>query len=391
MNLIQSLIVSTLVAGTLSPSLCPAIIAEAPTDLSQVDKPMTIKVLVAQKKEKIFLEARGSYHVYQPVDGKQLSSGNSSKRAFVISDPLGLKWKERYLGSSHLRIVPGDAQSTLLVDGIEYRGCLEIYDMGGKLNIVNEVSLEHYLKSCLTSQFQEEMDEDVMDSIAIVARTNAQYLVSRKPNAPWHVEAQEVGYQGYALTLQNLHVDRSIDNTKNLILTYQDQPFAATWTEDSAGKTADFAAMFRRSVATPRGVQAPFALRDREKHHWSFSLSRQELSKLLQTDKITSIDLFQDKQSEKVYAVKIQDTRGSHNIDFIQLQKALGEKRLKSSDFTIQFHGENITFNGYGQGYGVGLCLYSANAMAEHGENAKKILATFFPETKLQNVQNRVK
>ena len=73
----------------------------------------------------------------------------------------------------------------------------------------------------MTSQFANEMDEEVMDAIAIAARTNAYYLVSRKMEAPWHVDAQEVGYQGYAVTLQNLHVDRAVNNTRHMVLTYQ--------------------------------------------------------------------------------------------------------------------------------------------------------------------------
>jgi stage II sporulation protein D len=260
--------------------------------------------------------------------------------------------------------------------------------MGGKLNIVNEVDIERYLKSCLTAQFPQELDEDVMDSIAIVARTNAFHLVAQKPNAPWHVEAHEVGYQGYALTLQNLHVDRSIDNTKNLILTYHDKPFAATWTEDCAGKTADFAAIFRKSLSTPHGVTAPFAAKDRAKHAWSFNISKHELCKLFSVDRINHIDLFQDKTSEKVYAIRIHDNAGGRNVDFLHLQQAIGEKRLRSSDFSVTLHGDHITFSGFGQGTGVGLCLYSATALAEHGEHTPKILSSFFPETKLQNVRD---
>ena len=89
-----------------------------------------------------------------------------------------------------------------------------------------------------------------------------------------------------------------------------------------------------------------------------------------------------------MYALAASDGQTSHQIDFIRLQKALGAARLKSSDFTVKVSGEQIVFSGFGEGHGVGLCLYSANQMAERGEKAQKILSTFFPETKLVNVRS---
>ena len=81
-------------------------------------------------------------------------------------------------GIFQIRLVPADAQSTILVDGIEYRGCVEVYDFKGKLYVVNEVDIERYLKSIMTSQFINEIDEEVMDAVAITARTNAYFLVT---------------------------------------------------------------------------------------------------------------------------------------------------------------------------------------------------------------------
>ena len=110
-----------------------------------------------------------------------------------------------------------------------------------------------------------------------------------KMESPWHVDAQEVGYQGYAVTLQNLHVDRAVNNTRHMVMTYHGQPFPTSWTKDSAGKTADFASIYRKEVEAPKGVEAPFAAHDREKHAWNFSISKQDLAKALGAAKVRLI------------------------------------------------------------------------------------------------------
>ena len=53
---------------------------------------------------------------------------------------------------------------------------------------------------------------------------------------------------------------------------------------------------------------------------------------------------------------------------------------------TVTLKGNTIVVSGYGKGHGVGLCLYSASAMAQNGDMAVKILSKFFPDTFLINL-----
>jgi SpoIID/LytB domain protein len=53
----------------------------------------------------------------------------------------------------------------------------------------------------------------------------------------------------------------------------------------------------------------------------------------------------------------------------------------------VQLKGDDLVFTGYGEGLGVGLCLYSAKALAEKGQKATEILNAFFPETRLEKVK----
>lgn len=354
------------------------------SDPSLQNKPATMKILLEKGLESALLEVKGPHFVYNAQTGMQLSSGTSPKRDFIIHNEKGIKWGRSLSGASQIRVVPGNAQTSMIFNGTEYRGCIEIYDLGGKLTIINEIDVESYLKSTLNTQFSHEIESEAMEAIVITARTNAYAMALKNPHARWHVDAKNVNYQGYGATLQNLQVDQAVDRTRHIIMIYNHAPFPATWTENCAGKTASFSKIFRKNATTPKGIESPVAANDREQSKWVFSLSRKDLASALNLHTITAIDLFVDKSSEKVYGIKVCDGVAIKSLDFLSFQKILGERKLRSSDFIVSLKGETVTFSGYGSGTGVGLCLYSASKMANKGEKAPKILSAFFPETKIE-------
>lgn len=386
MNFFKPLLAATLAAC--APMAVHSVGIDFPTDISQNDKPATIKVLIGKQKEKIYLEAKGPHNIYNPLNGILLAEESSKTKEWVTTNNNGLQWNGVLPGVFQFRVVPTNSQTTLHVDGNEYKGCLEVYEMKGKLYVINEIDIERYLKSTLASLPVTEMDEEVMDAIAIAARTNAYYLATRKSEAFWNVDAQEVGYQGQGVTLQNLDIERAINSTRHMVMLYKGAPFPASWTKDCAGKTADYQSIFRKAARAPHGVDSPFAAHDREKHAWKFAISKKELAKALGAKFVTSLDLYKDEKTEKVYAARLKDSTNEVQFDFTKLQTALGAARLKSNDFTVEISGDQVVFQGYGEGSGVGLCLYSASALADKGSKAPKILATFFPETQLQNVRS---
>jgi stage II sporulation protein D len=388
MRIVSSLLIASAVCLTSLSVEATSKYERFQADPSQLDKPATIKVLVDKGSSSALLEVKGPYMVYDANSGFRATSGSIPKREFVTHDEKGMKWGANLKGVHQIRVVPGDAQTTIIVNGTQYRGCIEIHAVNGKFLVINETDIETYLKSTLNTQFSEELEEETMEAVAIAARTTSYFQVMRSPYAKWHVEAKEVGYQGYGATLQNLQVDRAVDHTRYVIMMHKDSPFASAWTKNSAGKTATFSTVYRKNITTPRGVDAPLAATDREQARWTLNMNKRELATALGVNHVAALDLFVDKESQKVYAVRIADGEGVKNLDFIAFQKKIGEKKLRSSDFIVSMKGDSVVFTGYGDGAGVGLCLYSANKMAEKGEKAPKILATFFPDTQMIKTRN---
>lgn len=355
---------------------------------SDREKPATIKVLIEKDVDGALLEVKGPYRISNPETGKNLSSGRGGKRYYVFAKNEGLKWGEHFPGVYQLRIAPGNAETTMLLNGIQYRGAIEVYLIDNKLSFINEVTVESYLKSTLPNQMTISLPPSVLDAVAIIARTDAYYTALVNHDAFYHIDGSKVNYQGYAVQFRNSDVERSIDNTRFLVMTYDAQPFACTWTENCAGRTASYNAIFRKNTATPKGIKSTFAAKDRKDSRWSYTISGDALAKIAKTNRITNVELFLDHKSSKVYGVRIHDGSHTEDLSFVDFQKALGASKLLSNDFSAKIKGSSIVFEGFGRGPSVGLCLYSGSQMAEMGEDAPKMLAEFFPYTHLEKMRS---
>lgn len=344
-------------------------------DFSQLAKPRTIKVLLKKGLSSSLLEVRGKYQIINMSNDLEIELGVSTKRFAAIPTAQGIDWGAVYPAIFQMRIAPLDADSYILVDGIQYRGCIELCQVKGKLHIINEVDIESFLKSTLTAEFAQRMSEEILQAIAIIARTNAYYVVSKNPSAFWHIDAKESSYLGYGATLQNLYVDMAVNRTKNVILIYNHKPFAATWTKNCAGKTAPYSLIFRKNSPSPSGITSAFAAQMREKNSWSVSVPLEKISET--PSNISRIETFREKLSGKVYALRLKSDHKNIDIPILKLF-SFG---LKSNDFFVSLKNGELVFKGFGEGFGTGLCLYTSETLVRQGVKTKELLKTFFPNT----------
>ncbi len=386
---------TSLFAAAILCSALSTVQADDYTSYERIAEPMAprnIQILIEKDAEGVLLEVKGPYYIFNPHDGSRVSSGLLGKRFMIHALDNGLKWGEEFPGIHQIYIKPRSSETSIFINGIQYAGSIAIYGVGESINIVNDIDIESFVKSKLTSQFLAPLESEVMSALAILARTDAYYHATRaNPNSYWHVSASELNYQGSALVVSNSSIDRAVESTRHLILLHNDNgrdlPFATAWTENSAGKTAPYSQIFRKDTFAPeKGVEAPHAALSRQKSKWTYQIGKKTLSHLLNVSQISAFELFVDKTSSKVYGVRVKDGAQSIDLDFLTLQGRLGATHLQSSDFTVSLKDDAVVFTGFGQGHGVGLCLYSANALAQNGENAVKILSKFFPETYLYNL-----
>lgn len=196
----------------------------------EAQAPATIKILVVHDKPGAVLEVKGKYKIFDPHTNTFISTRFVGKRKFIQALNSSLKWGEEFPGIHQLKIVPDDPTTTTLVDGIEYKGDLYIYDIGGTISIVNELPLDDFLRVSLNTLYDNALPEEVAASIAIAARSNAWYQVKNPKSEYFAVDAGKIGYRGYAAGFKRNGIDSAINETKNMILTKNNAPFANNFT-----------------------------------------------------------------------------------------------------------------------------------------------------------------
>lgn len=198
-------------------------------------KPPTIRLLIAEDKPGVTIQVKGRYSLYDPNKNQHLDSRLQGKSKYAQALKGGLRWGEEFPGLFQLKIIPEEPYVTTIVDGIEYRGSIYVYAVDGRVNVVNEVDIEDYLDSILAYEYKKPLNTELLNAIAIAARTNAYFQSVNPKNKFWDVRADQVGYDGFAVTQIGSPIEDAIKNTRYMVLsrtgTYEGvtTPFAARW------------------------------------------------------------------------------------------------------------------------------------------------------------------
>jgi stage II sporulation protein D len=200
-----------------------------------LEKPPRIKVLVVHDQVGVLLEVKGKYKIFDPHTGTHLGTRYVGKRKFIQAVQDGLKWGEEFPGVHQLVIVPDETMTTTIVDGIEYKGLVYVYDIGGTVSIINEVPIEEFLLATLPAQVREPLEKETLAAIAIAARTAAYYRSENPKSAFWAVDGRLAGYQGIAAIQEQSPLAQQIQATRYMVMSASTQrgkqllPFLAVW------------------------------------------------------------------------------------------------------------------------------------------------------------------
>lgn len=180
-----------------------------------------VRVLVAHDVPNAMIEVHGNYILTDPYQGDVVSRRIYGKQRLIEPLPGGLKWGEVFPNLFQIKITPGSPESSVTVNGLNYRGNIYVYDIGGTISIVNEVPIEEYVMGLLTAQIDEPLPDEALAAIAIAARSNAFYQATHSPNPYWDVDARAVGYSGEHLSTHGKTTEQAVTGTRYMVLAQQ--------------------------------------------------------------------------------------------------------------------------------------------------------------------------
>jgi stage II sporulation protein D len=362
-------------------------------------------------------EGKYDWHVESPVylsdadneltlihPGNSLSVSNSRDEININVGGKNFRGREFYLAAA-------EKDSSLNYNGSNYKGTLKIIRDGSEIRVLNVLSLEQYLKGVVPYEMPSANRKEYYEALkafTICART---YTISKlnenKNTFDVYSDTRDQVYGGCGR--ENEALNKIVDETRGLILTYDGKPAITLYHSTCGGYTEDAANVFTK-------INAPYlrAIKDGEepyctispKFTWTENFDEQDfirrfvsagyldnhdytfqsatINSLFRSGRINELQLNFSDRNNNLKTVKLY----GNNIRYV-IRTADNKSILESNNFDIKAAGDrHILIKGKGYGHGVGLCQWGALAQSKQGKTYQEILSFYYPGTKIESLND---
>jgi stage II sporulation protein D len=346
-------------------------------------------------------------------DGRVLASARAgdtwSVRGTSLSGPSG-----GITMTAPARVQTDDG-SAVRVGTKRYRGDIVLAPSNGALVVLNRVQLEEYLRGVVPLEIgtRDPRDRAAIEAQAVAARS---FAASRMGDARrlWDVTAT-VSDQVYGgMDAERPEADDAVRGTRGLVLAFGDRIISAPYSAHGGPATAAAEEVwwrrggepFLRSVSdrAPSGGCYCDASGQRE---WSRQFTGAQLAGLLTrhggdagarlsgpVGQVRGVQIAERGPSGRVTALAFETDAGRAVIRGNDIRSVLRTNGaiLPSTSFSLELAGGGdgvalLTVRGVGNGHGVGMSQWGAIGRARAGQDARTILATYYPGTRLATLE----
>jgi len=356
------------------------------------------------------------WEIWLPNRAKNLVDKNFKLKKISIVKKIVPLIKNEYVDQKLGAITRIFSDENIKINKVEYgKNFYLIKDSYGSWTLVQKLSFNDYLRGVLPHEIGSNAPIEALKAQAIIARTWAVYNSDRFKSDNYHL-CITTQCQVYKPTVSNnLNIENAIEETTNMIMTYNGKPVNAFYHASNGGISAlaseswemkdypylitkyDFIgeennklnSYFKNEDSLRNFIFDKNNKYFSSKHYlfrWTKQISSTQILNLIyaknasfQKDKITNLQIIERGKSGRVIKLGI---RHSGRIDPVILNKDDIRKYLKflpSNLFIIDKLNDDLwVFRGGGFGHGVGLSQSGAIEMAKLGFNYERILSHYY-------------
>ena len=279
----------------------------------------------------------------------------------------------------------GDSGTEISVSGL-----VHLVRRGKGFSVINRVDLEEYVKGVVPAEVSSTWHPEMLKAQAVAARTYALYQQMLSATREYDVAAtvQDQVYRGK----QGIDVGilRAVEDTRGLVVTYQDAPIYAAFSSTAAGLTEDAMNVWSKEYPYLKGVECPFDLAS-PYYQWKSSFKIDTLEQNLRQQgfsvgTIATMTPLSFSRGGRVATLRVLHSGGELILRGEELRKVVGYTIIPSTQFAIESIGRDVVLSGFGAGHAVGMCQWGAKELAELGYPFSTILRYYYPGTELQNM-----
>ncbi len=357
----------------------------------------------------------------------------------------GSGWSMSVPGDIFVARPAGSGQSVNVAEkGRSYRGLIEVSFAGGNLKVVNELSVEDYLRGVVPMEMSDSWPIEALKAQAVAARTYVAANVARYGSLGFDLTDDQYSQAYGGVNVEGNNSLAAVDGTSGQILVYNGQPISALYHSNSGGYTENSENVWLSALPYLRGVPDPYSLgQGSSTDNWTVTKSKEYLqdriNSLLSSSgkasigSLTGITVLNTGVSGRLTKIRLDGTQGSATVtnDLIRYyigdldsnlfqiltdsgvfslgqSQSLTESQGLAGKYVVRGNGEidqlgsgtitiagssstrqvgsqpeDYTFQGKGWGHGVGMSQWGAYGMAKAGKGYREILTYYYQGTQL--------
>lgn len=258
---------------------------------------------------------------------------------------------------------------------------------------ITSENLEEYLEGVVASEMPASFHEEALRAQAVAARTYIYYSMKNNINdehpdadvctdsshcKAWKSNDELISEMGKDWFSEYFpKIQKAVKSTSGEMVIYENEPILAVFHSTGSGRTENANDVWGGFVPYLKSVESPGDLLS-PKYASTVSIPISEFCKKLN---ISSHEIGEIKRSEggAVLSVNV----GGALFKGTEIRTLF---KLNSANFEIETLEDQIIFKVKGNGHGVGMSQYGANALAEEGKTYKEILQTYYIDTHIKNI-----
>lgn len=187
-------------------------------------------VVVGTSTKGKFIDSKTNRTIYDTV-------GMKAYELKAYKSRIGIKIDNKYydLGSGSVVLRPDDG--FVSTKNRWYRGILMIYNLNGKLVVVNKVDIEDYIRGVVPSEMPSSWSIEAHKAQAIAARSYALANLGKRSSRGYDLKdtPEDQAYGG--ASAERPRTNKAVDDTKEVVLVYDLKIIPAYYSASAGGQT----------------------------------------------------------------------------------------------------------------------------------------------------------
>ncbi|MCA8938327.1 MAG: SpoIID/LytB domain-containing protein [Planctomycetes bacterium] len=370
-------------------------------EIPSLKAPPPVRVWLRSMSELSSLQVKGAGLLRDGDSTRELAKAWSGE---VRAEGDALVLAPEASGAGQLRVKAlsfGPASQHCSLNGNDFEGAIRIEAKSGKLSIINTVDIEAYCRGSVGWEAIPSWHSEALKAQAVAIRTYTLFTIYHNQasgvDRNWDVDdtTRFLRYGGLGPTgSPNLRkasekVIRAVKDSAGEVMLHKGKIFKAFFASNSGGHSASVATGFGLAAIPPlRGVDLGDYGKASSLYRWKRTKQRTAIETLLDkagqgVGHLSSITVETNDPSGFVQRVVLVGSLRSRTLSAADFRRILGTgpDGLPSTNFSVEFSGDEIDFHGRGWGHGVGMDQWASQGMAQAGMGYRDILGRHYPET----------